>query len=328
MIDSGARARAASVVAAIVGLIIALSVIGYFNFGGVLTAIRPIGATGFLAVVAAQVGLFIPLGLAWWLLSSCAPARAPAFVWGRLMREAASDVLPFSQLGGMAIATRVAVLGGVGAAEAFGSCVVDITFEVIAQLIYTLIGVALLAHQLGFDARINHILAPMLVGVATVAVCVGGFIFLQRRGLNWVEALVGRLAPSVGSQAGAVIRVVEAAYGKPLALWGCLGLHMFCWFGAAGGTWLILSFIGRPLPYLSVVAMESLLFAIRNAAFFVPSGLGVQEGAYVILGSLFGLPPDAALALSLLKRARDVAVGVPLLLIWQIEEGRGRLHRA
>jgi len=102
---------------------------------------------------------------------------------------------------------------------------------------------------------------------------------------------------------------------------------MVCWFGAAAGTWLILAFIGHPLPYLSVVAIESLLFAIRNAAFIAPSGLGVQEGAYVLLGPLFGLPAEAALALSLLKRGRDIAIGVPMLLSWQLLENRRVLRQ-
>jgi len=71
-----------------------------------------------------------------------------------------------------------------------------------------------------------------------------------------------------------------------------------------------------------VLAIESLLFAVRNAAFIVPVGLGVQEGAYALLGPLFGLPAEAALALSLIKRARDISIGVPLLLSWQFVEMR------
>ena len=45
-------------------------------------------------------------------------------------------------------------------------------------------------------------------------------------------------------------------------------------------------------------------------------------------GPLFGLPVEAALALSLLKRARDIAVGVPMLLSWQLAESRRRLRDA
>jgi glycosyltransferase 2 family protein len=68
--------------------------------------------------------------------------------------------------------------------------------------------------------------------------------------------------------------------------------------------------------------VESLLYALRSAAFFVPSGWGVQEGAYVVLGAVVGLSPGTALALSLAKRAREVAIGVPALLIWQAIETR------
>jgi hypothetical protein len=49
----------------------------------------------------------------------------------------------------------------------------------------------------------------------------------------------------------------------------------------------------------------------------------VQEGAYVLLGAGFGLTPEMSLALSLLKRARDLAIGLPAIAIWQaIESNR------
>jgi putative membrane protein len=327
MIDPRARARTTAIVAAVLGLIAATVVIAYANVGAVIAAIRPIGVRGFLTVIAAQVALFIPLGLAWWCVTQTGAERAPLFMWGRLMREAASDVLPFSQLGGLVIAARAAVLGGVASATAFGSSVVDITLEVAAQLVYTLVGVGLLVHHLGFAShQHDRLLVSLMGGLAIAGVLIGGFVMTQKRGLGAIEALVHRMVPAAAHHATAVTRVVEAVYGKPLRLWACLLLHLLAWFGGAVGAWLILGFIGRPLPFLSVVTIESLLFAIRNAAFFVPSGLGVQEGAYALLGPLFGLPAEAALALSLLKRARDVAVGVPTLISWQLAEGRHRLR--
>jgi putative membrane protein len=326
---TSSHARATAIAAAVVGLFVATAVIGYFNFGAVLAAIKPIGARGFLTVIAAQIALFAPLGMAWWIVAPGQAGRqAPLFIWGRLTREAASDVLPFSQLGGLVIAARAAVLGGVSAAVAFGSSVVDITIEVLAQLIYTLCGVALLAGRFGLRAGNDRLLFSLVGGLAVAAALVAGFVAVQRRGLVLIERLVHRMVPAAGAQTTAISRVVEAAYGRPLRLWACLGLHIVGWFGGAFGTWLILQFIDRPLPFLSVVAIESLLFAIRNAAFMVPSGLGVQEAAYALLGPLFGLPAEAALALSLLKRARDITVGVPVLLSWQIIESRRPLRHA
>jgi hypothetical protein len=60
--------------------------------------------------------------------------------------------------------------------------------------------------------------------------------------------------------------------------------------------------------------------------FAIPNAVGVQEGAYIVLGAAFGLTPEKALALSLLKRARDLAIGLPAFGVWQTLEG-GRLSR-
>jgi putative membrane protein len=326
--NTGSRARVTAIVAAILGLAVATAVIGYFNVGAILKAIAPIGVLGFVTVIAAQMVLFIPLGLAWWMVTPCPPAKAPLLMGGRLTREAASDVLPFSSIGGMVVAGRVAVLGGVSSPVAFGSCVVDISVEMVAQLVYTLIGVALLVHRLGGFSGHAQLLWPVVVTVAIAVSVAGSFIATQRRGLDVIERLVERMMPSAADQTRAIAEEITASYAKPMQLLGCLVIHVGCWFGAAVGTWLILDFIGHRLPFFSVVAIEALLFAVRNAAVIVPSGLGVQEGAYALIGPLFGLPAEAALALSLLKRARDTVVGVPVLLIWQFFEGRRSLRDA
>ena len=54
---------------------------------------------------------------------------------------------------------------------------------------------------------------------------------------------------------------------------------------------------------------------------------GVQEAGYIGLGALFGIPAELALGAALLRRGRDLAWGVPILLAWQWREVR-RLRRA
>ncbi len=323
MTCSKAGPRGAAIAMAMAGLFMATAVIGYFNFGAVLGAMRPIGFWGFLAVIVAQLALYVPLGLAWWLAAFGELAkRVGVFIWGSMMAEAASNILPFSQLGGVVIASRTVALGGVPPAKALGSNVVDISMELAAQVIYTLAGIALLVHRLHFTAQNGSLLVSLLAGLTISASLIGGFIAAQKWGAWVIGALVHRMVPAAGGNAAAVTRFIEGAYGKPRRLSACLGLHLGAWFASAIGTWLILVFIGRPLPMLSVVTIESLMFAIRNAAFMVPAGLGVQEGAYALLGPLFGLPAEAALALSLIKRARDISVGVPTLFSWQLAEIR------
>jgi putative membrane protein len=314
---------AAPIAAAVLGAFVATAIIGYFNYQTVLRAMAPVGWGGAGLVIAAQLALMVPLGLAWYLVAPDEPLRRlPVFVWGRLMRESASDMLPFSQLGGFVIATRAMMVSGVAGSMAVGSGVVDLTVEIVAQIIYTLLGVALLVTHFDVGAGADRLVYSVSAGVLVVALLVAGFVFAQRRGLAPLERLTRRFAPGAAAHSAAVNRVVEAAYARPARLWAGLSVHVGCWISSAGVTWLILWLIGRPLPIMSVITIESLLFAIKNAAFVVPTGIGIQEGAYAILGPMFGLPVEAALALSLLKRGRDILIGIPVLMAWQVMEGR------
>jgi uncharacterized membrane protein YbhN (UPF0104 family) len=66
---------------------------------------------------------------------------------------------------------------------------------------------------------------------------------------------------------------------------------------------------------------------VRNAAFLVPGGLGVQEGGFVLIGALFGVPPKQAIALSLIRRVRDIVLGLPGLVAWRWEAATAQDRR-
>jgi hypothetical protein len=73
---------------------------------------------------------------------------------------------------------------------------------------------------------------------------------------------------------------------------------------------------------LGALAIEALLHALLIPAFVIPGYAGVQEAGYAGIGTLFGIPPEISLGVSLLRRARDIAIGIPVLLIWQWIEVR------
>jgi uncharacterized membrane protein YbhN (UPF0104 family) len=85
--------------------------------------------------------------------------------------------------------------------------------------------------------------------------------------------------------------------------------------------------LAHPLSWGDALLLESLGQAIRGAAFAIPGALGVQEGGYLLLAPLVGLPPDVALAVSLAKRARELLLGVPGLLYLHFWE-RGAIAAA
>ena len=85
----------------------------HFGIGAVGEAVVRLGWTGFGATIGLHLALIAIMGLAWWLLTrGSTNARPWCFVWGRLVRDAASEALPFSQLGGFVLGARAASLGG------------------------------------------------------------------------------------------------------------------------------------------------------------------------------------------------------------------------
>jgi putative membrane protein len=320
--------RITAIVATVAGLIVVTAVVAYVDFGAVIAAIRPIGIFGFLVVVLAQALLCLPLGFAWWTVARDQPVnRIRVFAWASLVAEGAAAILPFSQVGGAAIASRAATVAGVKGRIALASNIVDITMELAAQLVFTLCGAAYLGYRLHVALGGLPILrTAILWGLGVVVLLLVGLLAAQKWGLEFLELVMRRLTPE-GPDPGAVTKAVKAVYRRPRRLVTCFALHLASWIASVAGAWLILRFIHWPRPFLRVAALESLLLAVRNAAFLIPAGLGVQEGAYVLLAPLFGLPPSVALALSLLKRGRDIAIGVPVLLSWQALEIRRPLRR-
>ena len=229
---------AAPVAAAVVGAFIATAVIGYFNYHTVLGAMAPIGWGGLVLAMAAQLVLMAPLGLAWFLVAPDMRARyLPTFIWGRLMREAASDVLPFSQLGGFVIATRAMSLGGVSAAQAVGSGVVDLTVEIVAQMIYTLLGVGLLVLRLGGASSHDHLIYSLLGGLVVVLCWSSGFVYAQReRPEAWPERLASADRINHSGQRPLPRRVQPSRRGRlwpaGLGFGPALATHVSCWIAS------------------------------------------------------------------------------------------------
>jgi len=164
------------------------------------------------------------------------------------------------------------------------------------------------------------------LGIVAGLAAVAGFILVQRHALGRMENLVRRIAQRWSKDAALeqqpLFLEIHAIYARPSRLYLGTALHWLAWVASSLEAWLALRLMGATLDIGQVIVIESLLYAIRSVAFAVPNAVGVQEGAYIMLGAAFGLTPEVALALSLLKRARDLVIGVPALIAWQVLESR------
>jgi putative membrane protein len=267
---------------------------------------------------------------AWWVLfpkSDRLPLRK--LLWMRWIGESVSTLVPSAAVGGDIIRARLAAINGAPLPVAAASVLVDLTLGVFTQAAFTVLGLVLLVEVTGQKNFVRPTLVGTLVGVVGVA----GFYFVQRLGMfRFLGLIVARLANSPEwqslVQSGETFdQTIRALYARRKAVIACCGWTIVSLVAGSGEIWIALYALDLHATFVNALILQSMVLTIRSAAFAVPGGLGVQEGGYLFVGNLLGIPGDAAFALSLIARVRELALGIPGLISWQLIEAR-RLLRA
>ncbi|HEX4024826.1 MAG TPA: lysylphosphatidylglycerol synthase domain-containing protein [Steroidobacteraceae bacterium] len=308
------------------GLALAVYLLRHIGFRAVFAAAASVGWGGFALLCGYAFVVFGILGPAWYVLMPRANRLSPlVFICARMVRDAASEALPFSQIGGMILGVRAASVLGVPRRLAVASAIVDVTTELLGQLLYMAVGLFILNARAAQMPLAHALVRTSLIGLAASTLAGVLFLALQRQGLSWLsDRLALRMLPGSAGYAAAIATLLREMYRAPLRIVLSVLLHFCGWIAGAVGTWIAFRLIGVHVDVAAVIAIESLVYAARSLTFFIPNALGVQEAAYALLAPLFGVGKEFALAISLLKRARDIAIGIPILLAWQMVEG----HRA
>ena len=266
------------------------------------------------------------------LLPAEQPIRFGLLLRLRWIGDAINGLLPAMQVGGDLARARLMVrMAGVAPAVAGAALILDITVGALSQVVFTGMGLAALASSPGTQRSLRPLLAGGLILLAGAAILLLALRF-GRRPLRWLvrrlqrRALASPQASGPGRDAGDLPEVadLETAVQDLLARRGALlrsfAWHLTGWLCQAAETWLILLLLGHPISAGAALALDSLAGAARAAVFFVPGGLGVQEGALGFLAVALGVPPETALALVLVKRLREVVLGLPGLMLWVFHE--------
>jgi putative membrane protein len=308
---------------ALAGLLLAILLVAYFGFGNVVAALGSVGLAQFGVIIAWQFALFVILGLAWYAIVPPKAGHAPGvFIWGRMVREAATNCLPFSTVGGFVFGARAVTLVGVDWSTATASTVVDVTAEFLAEIAFAGIGLSILLSRVPNSTLV----VPIEVGLALALTACLVFVWVQQ-GAGAIFAKLGsRIAARRFHDAQERLEVLQAElsliYGHTVRLVLGVTIHLIGWLGAGVNGWIIFHALGVPIDFDDALAIEALLAAASAVAFLVPASAGVQEAGYVGLGAIFGVAPEISLSVSLIRRARDLLVGVPILLLWQMAELR------
>ena len=268
--------------------------------------------------------------LAWWALFP-KPERLSLWqlFWMRWIGESVSTLVPSAAVGGDVVRARLAALRGAPIPTAAASVLVDITLGVFVQIGFTLLGLSLIVSVTGHQGFIR----PTLIGAVIGVLAIIGFYVVQRLGMfRFIGKMISRLANaddwhSLVHSGQNLDEAIRRQYARRRGVIGCCAWTAASLVLGSGEIWIALHALSLHATVVNAVILQSMVLTIRSAVFPVPGALGVQEGGYVVIGNLLGIPGDAAFALSLIARVRELILGIPGLICWQMVEAR-RLWQA
>ena len=317
------------ILAAGLGLVLAIAIIAYQGFGAVAQAFAAVGF-GLVAVVLLRAVELSGAGLGWWIVFPPA-ARAPlnACVRVRFIREAINALLPVAQIGGEIAGARVMTFFGIPGALAGASVLVDILLQAFTLVVFALVGIGILATAVADRALIGSLIA----GTAIMGLALGGFFAAQRfGGAKLFERLLMALAEKLGwsslTNRESLHDNLMRIYADLPRLAAALLVHLGVWFFGALEVLVALRLMGFPIGYGEALAIESVGQAVRAAGFLMPGALGIQEAGFIAVCGVYGIPAAEAVALSLVKRVPDITLGVPFLFVWHAHETKALIRRS
>ena len=241
----------------------------------------------------------------------------PTIFRARWIRESVNSLLPVAQIGGPVIGARLLTQAGVPPARAGAATTLDLMLEAAGQILFTLAAAA----AVGFINDDRSWTGWTVGGLAASVLGLAAFVGVQRAGgLRLVEAAAERLVRRWPGLPLAGLRGLHAdlmrLQARPSVIARGVAWHTLSWTVGAAEVWVILRAVGEPVSLGEGFVIESFGMMARSAAFAVPGAVGVQEGGFVLAAGLFGIPAEAAVALSVLKRLRELIVGGAGMAVW------------
>ncbi|MDB6144171.1 MAG: hypothetical protein JWP80_3215 [Pseudomonas sp.] len=317
-----------SYVAGLLGLLAVIAMVVHEDSAAILGALDRAGWALLWLLPFHALPLLLDV-LGWRMLLAPRDPQHRAGVWILLwiaaIREACNRLLPVANIGGEIVGIRLVKWRGIDGAAATASVVIEVLLTLVNQYLFTALGIVLL---ILITQQVGALDSVLIALAASLPLPIGLYLLLHH------GQLFSRLEQVAEKLMGGRTRLTELINGERLdqdirglcnSRWRLIGAGAWQFAGFLLGTvetWLALKMLGYSVTVWDAIALEAVTQALRHIIFIVPAGLGVQEGGLILFGSLIGVPPDASLALSLVKRLREVGFGLPALISWHWLEVR------
>lgn len=297
-----------------------------------LAALWPI-VTGPGALIFGAYPLISALDVWGWQIVFPASARPHVHFRGlffiRLAGEALNNVTPFIDVGGEFLkVSLVSRVFGVDKKAALTSVLMGRTALFFSEIFFWIAGIVLIFVFFPVPPVWRGV---FLVTVSLCAVFALAVSAIQKKGffvtfLRWLELL--RFDSEFFTKFRVSLKAVDAEItrfysGRDARLLVTLFLHFAGWVAGGVETFVMCRLVGVEVSLLDGIILEALLQLVRTASFFIPGNLGAQEAGLAFFVGQMGGTPALGVAVSLLKRIRQLVWTAAGFLVWGIYQWRG-----
>ena len=302
-----------------------------------LTQIANIGIGGALVILVVYILYFGADSLSWQVTIGGIPMNFKWFVRFyavRMVGEAYNNITPVASMGGEPLkAWLLKSNWRIPLTDSSVGLVVSKTTSMFTLVVFVALGVALSFQHPGLDLEEKHRGA---IGLSLI-ICFAYVFFLMQK-LKFLSALSHFLARKVGkvsfkrvvSVAEMIDRQFETFYSfqKGRVLLSSF-FAMLNWILGATEIYFIFLFLGDPLTFQEAWMLECFIQLVRTLTFFVPAGIGTQEGAFFLGAGMITGVSSIGVAAALVRRARDIfwiSVSLAILSFFSVKPTSGELQ--
>ena len=239
-------------------------------------------------------------------------------VYNRVIGDAYNVIAPIGDVGGDPL-RMMDLAAQVGTAAAVRAIVIDRVVYATSGLVFSALGSAAAGCAFTWQLRIERLLVAYAVAALVVSVALS-LVATRPEIARGIGRLLRRAKVSLPELPAAL---------PPKLFIRALGWHLLGRASIMVEIAILLHALGQPVRLTALVASSALVSVAGIIFFFVPNGVGVNEGAAVFALTLSGYSESVGVAVGVARRARQLvmtAAGVALTALWR--PGRTRVASA
>jgi putative membrane protein len=316
--------RVWKIISLLVGFGLLYWIVSDIDLSAVGTRVLEVGVFGIALVIGIYLLAFLGDSISWLLILTSLPMN---FAWVRrtfvvrLVGEAFNNTVPAGGFAGEPVkAVILKSRYGVSYTDASASIVMARTVNMIALIVFLLIGFVFMAMSdaIGGPLKVTASAGLAFLSVGTVLM----FVIQRYRASSWIMARFHDYA--WGERAAGAVKVIEELDHRFVTFYthhrrrltASLVLAFVNWALGVAEIYVTFLFLGHEISWADAWMIEALAQMIRAAVFFIPLGIGAQEGAFVVISSAITGVPSLGLACAAVRRIREISWIALGLLAW------------